>query len=68
MAAQTEMQAQIVLRQIASATKHFSRLYQVARCSSYARIQGQTIALHSFELKTDPMVLRASFGSASIIG
>src|SRR5258708_37211588 len=65
MAAQPEMDAQIVLRQVTSAAEDFARLHQVSSCDSHARIQGQTIALcsYTFELKTDPMILRASFGT-----
>src|ERR1700686_4436243 len=57
MAAQPEVYAQIVLRQVASAAEDFAQLHQVSGCGSYACIQGQTIALYAFQLKTDPMVL-----------
>ena len=62
-AAQAEVDSQIVLRQVASAAEDFAHLHQVSGCGSYARIQGQTIRLYAFQLKTDPMVLRASFGT-----
>src|SRR5216684_159912 len=63
MAAQPEVQAQIVLRQVTSTAEDFARLYQISGYGSYARVQGQTIGLcaYAFELKTDPVILRASF-------
>ena len=60
MTAQSEMNAQIVLRQVAPAAGEFTELHQVSCCRSNPRILGQTIALYAFQLKADPMVLRAS--------
>src|SRR5579872_5738679 len=57
------MYAQIVLRQIASSANHFPKLYQVAGCGTYPRIQRQAITLGTLQLKTDPVVGRASFGT-----
>src|ERR1051325_2416100 len=55
------MYAQIVLRQIASSTNHFSKLYQVAARGAYPCIQRQAIAFGALQLKTDPVVRGASF-------
>src|SRR5271169_3759641 len=63
MAAQPEVYAQVVLRQITPAAEDFAYLHQVSGGSAYTRIQGQTIALYAFQLETDPMVLWASFGT-----
>src|SRR5208282_935071 len=63
MTAQAEVQAQITLRQVASTAENFAQLHQVSGRGSYACIQSQTIALYSFQLKTDPMVRRAAFGT-----
>lgn len=60
MAAQPEMDAEIVLRQIAPATQYFPQLDQVSCRSPNPRIQREPIALYSFQLKTGPMVRRAS--------
>src|ERR1051326_6263590 len=61
MSSQAEMYAQIVLRQIASSTNHFSKLYQVAARGAYPCIQRQAIAFGALQLKTDPVVRGASF-------
>jgi hypothetical protein len=43
MISQPEMDAKIVLREIASSTNHFSKLYQVARGGAYPCIQRQPL-------------------------
>ena len=61
MTAQPEVYPKVVLREIASATQNFACLYEVSGGGSYARIQCEAIRLHTFQLKTDPMILRAAF-------
>src|SRR5579864_4094126 len=55
------MDAQIVLRQVASSADDFPKLYQVAGGGAYACIQRQAITFGALQLKTDPVVGRASF-------
>src|ERR1700757_2762642 len=52
-----------MLRQVASTAENLAQLHQVSGGGSYARIQRQTVALYAFQLKTHPMVLRASLGT-----
>ena len=54
------MDAKIVLREITAAAEHFAQLHQIAGCDSDACIQSQAIALDSFQLEADPVVLRTS--------
>src|SRR6202795_5251445 len=63
MFAQPEVNAQIVLRKVTSATQNLAQLQQLSGGGPDARIQSQPIALDAFQLKADPMVLRASFGT-----
>src|SRR6185437_4932465 len=57
MRSQTEMQPQIILRQVAAAAAHFVCLDQVARRHLDASVESQKIPFCPMEFETDPVVL-----------
>src|SRR5437868_5380864 len=50
------MKSQIVLRQIASAGTHLSKLCLAVRSHSHASIQREPVSRRPFQLHTDPMM------------
>src|SRR5947207_7175811 len=60
---QTEVEAEVVLRKIASAAEHFRDLDDASGSHTDARIQGKSVALRAFQLEADPVMVRASFGA-----
>ena len=60
MASQAEVNAQIVLGKITAAAKHLAGLHEISGSGLHARVQGEAIALHTFQLEADPVVLGAA--------
>src|SRR5580700_7202482 len=60
MVREAAMQAEIALRQVAAAADDFTELRQVAGGNAHAGIESESIAVHAFQLKADPVVERAA--------
>ena len=55
------MEAQVVLRQIATAAVHLAQLRELSRRDSHPSIQRQPIACDTFQLEADPVIARSAF-------
>src|ERR1700688_2503960 len=58
---QAKVNSQVILGEIAAAAEHFAFLHQVSSKTFDSRVEGQAVALGSFQFEADPVVLRATF-------
>src|SRR5581483_11648623 len=63
MAGEAEVQAEIVLREVAAGTAHFVGLNEVPGGNSDASVQSEPVALGSAEFESNPVVVRSSPGT-----
>src|ERR1700719_2826314 len=59
---QAKVNSQVILGEIAAAAEHFAFLHQVSSKTFDSRVEGQTIALVSFQFEADPVIRWATFG------
>src|SRR5689334_5289216 len=60
MAGEAEVQAEVVLREVAAGTAHFVGLDEVPGGNSDARVQSEPVAPCSAEFESNPVVVRSS--------
>ena len=63
MLAETEVQAQIALRNVASAAAHLVGLNQIAGGDANASVEGEAIAFDAVQGEADEVIMFAAFGS-----
>src|ERR1700688_623147 len=59
---QAKVNSQVILGEIAATAEHFTFLHQVSSKTFDSRVEGQAVALHSFQFEADPVIRWATFG------
>src|ERR1700719_2962327 len=58
---QAKVYSQVILGEIAATAEHFTFLHQVSSKTFDSRVEGQAVALRSFQFEADPVIRWATF-------